>query len=170
MTAAATRWRRSHDPAFSSRSAGAGVAELVDAREQQHEPEHRERQRGPGEEERPPLAPEHRRVRLRPVERHAPARRRVVAEAEELEARVDEERDVEDEHPRCGDPADHVRHELAEDDPPRRLAAAPAASTKSRLRSESACPRRIRASNAQRTSARTNDHRRHPVVLHVGRT
>ena len=73
------------------------------------------------EDERPPLALEHGRVHLRPVHGDAPARRRHVAEAEELEPGVDEERDVEDEHERCRDPADHVRHQLAEHDPRRRL-------------------------------------------------
>ena len=59
---------------------------------------------------------------LRPVEGHAPARLGHVAEPEELEPGVGEERDVEDEHERRRDPADHVRHQLAEDDAAPRLA------------------------------------------------
>ena len=45
------------------------------------QPEHGDHEREPGEDERPPLALQHRRVRLRPVEHHAPADVGRVAEA-----------------------------------------------------------------------------------------
>ena len=92
---------------------------------------------------------------------------RRVAEPEELEPRVDEQRDVEDEHERRGDPADHVRHQLREDDPSRRLPATFAASTKSRFFSDSAWLRRIRASNAQSIEGEDDDHHAHAALVEV---
>ncbi len=97
------------------------VADLVDACEHERQPEDRDADREPGKHERPPLALQYARVDRRPVERDAPARLLQVAEAKELEARGDEDRDVEDEHERRRDAADHVGQELAEDDAPRRL-------------------------------------------------
>src|SRR6185437_13391457 len=79
-----------HTPPPGALGAETGITDLVDAREDQHEPEHRQRERGTREEERPPLTLKDAGVRLRPVERDAPARLRHVAEAEELEAAVGE--------------------------------------------------------------------------------
>src|SRR5579864_8815867 len=76
------------------------VAHLVDAGEHKHEAEHRDAEREAWKEERPPFALEHGRVDLCPVDRDAPARRRHVAEPEELETGVHEQGDVEDEHER----------------------------------------------------------------------
>ena len=98
------------------------IADLVESGEDEHERRHGQRERAPGEHERPPLVLQHGRVDLRPVQRPAPARGGQVAEPEELETGLGQDRDVEDEHERRGDPADHVRHQLVEDDPPARLA------------------------------------------------
>src|SRR5439155_2966121 len=161
--------RREQPPALRALRPQARVRDLVDAGEEQYEPEDGERERCAREEERPPLPLEHRRVRLRPVEGDAPARLRHVAEAEELEPGVGEQSDVEDEDERRGDPADHVRHQLAEDDPRRRLAG--------RLRGENEVP----ALQRQRLTAqdpglerpedeREDDgHRPHATALQVPR-
>jgi len=145
------------------------VADLVDAGEQQHESEHRERECRAREEERPPLALQHRRVRLRPVEDHPPADVAVVAEPEELQPGVHEQRDVEDEHERRGDAADHVRHQLAEHDAPGRLAG-----DLRRLHEVAALERQgLSAQDARlerpERQPQDEDHRRHPARFEVAR-
>ena len=103
-------------------AAQARVRELVDAVVDEDERGHRERDRHAREDEVPPRALQHGRVVLRPVEDHAPARPVDVAEAEELEPRREDDRAVEDEDEAGRDPADHVGHDLAPDDPPGALA------------------------------------------------
>ncbi len=88
------------------------VADLVEAREDEDERDDRQRQRDAREHEWPPLALQHGRVDLGPVERDAPALGAEVAEAEELEAGGGQDGDVEDEHEGRRDAADHVRHQL----------------------------------------------------------
>jgi hypothetical protein len=70
----------------------------------------------------PPLALQQRRVDGRPVQGRAPADLVHVGEAEELERGLVEHRGDEDERETGGDPAEHVRQQLAEDNPPGRLA------------------------------------------------
>ena len=101
------------------------VAELVDAVVDEDDREDRERDRETGEEEVPPLALQQRGVVRRPEERRPPADLVGVAEAEELERGLVEDRLDEDEREAGGDAAEHVRHQLDEDDPQRRLAGHP---------------------------------------------
>src|SRR5216684_1464403 len=98
-----------HEPPRSAHRAQPRIAHLVDAGEDERQPEHRDPDRETREHERPPLALEHARVDRRPVQRDAPARLAHVTEAEELEPGIDKDRDVEDEHECSRDPADHVR-------------------------------------------------------------
>ena len=149
--------------------AQARVADLVDAGEDQHEPEDGEGERGAREEERPPLALQDGGVRLRPVERRAPARRRRVAEPEELEAGVDQQRDVEDEHESRRDPADHVRHQLGEDDPRARLARGPCGRHEvAVLQRQRLAPQDARLERPEH-DGEDDDHRSHPARVQVAR-
>ena len=124
------------------------VRELVDAEVDEHERRDRECEREAREDEVPPRALEQGGVVLRPVERRAPRDLVHVAEPEELEPGGEDDREVEDEQEAGGDPADHVRHDLAEDDPPRPFAGDLRRLDEVAVPSESAWLRRMRASTA----------------------
>ena len=126
-------------------------------------------EREAGEEERPPFALQNRRVRLCPVERHAPAHVRRVAEAEKLEARIDQQRDVEHQHERGRDAADHVRHDLAEDDARGRFAGHLGRLHEVTAAQGESLPAQDARLECPERQSEDEDHRRHAAGLQIRR-
>ena len=94
---------------------------------------------------------------------------RGVAEPEELEARIRQQRDVEDEHEAGGDPADHVRHQLAEDDARRRLPRGLRGEDEVAALQRQRLPAQDPGLERPEDEREDDGHRRHPAALQVPR-